>query len=185
MRHTVLLLVGLVCFGRWAVAADAVPRMSGDDLAVLDAIIRDDCTDAKRRPILVADVPEDARERELPDEGNLERRFGAAHRARNSERSRWPLTSLCTKVRVESKERIDAFFARDKRIPPGWEGFDAEFRARSYLTISRPAYSADRRHAFVSLGSHCGELCGSGHLIELEKKSDGWRIVRSVGTWIS
>lgn len=185
MRHTALLFVCLVGLARWTVAEDAVPRMSGDDLAVLEAIIRDDCTDAKRRPILVADVPEEARARELPDEGNLEKKYGAALRARNAERSRWPLNSLCTKVRVESKQRIQAFFARDKRIPPGWEGFESEFGARSYLSISRPAYSPDRQHALVSLGSHCGELCGSGHLIELERTSNGWRIVRSVGTWIS
>ena len=184
MPRIAWLLAGIAGIATIVGAEDIAQRLNGDDIAVLEGVIRDDCADPKREPIMVADEPESPYPKTLTDE-RLERAYGATLRSRSSERTRWPIQALCKTVRVESSARIRNFFAKDKRIPAGWEGFEAEFGAKTYLTISRPAYSVDRRRALVSLGSHCGELCGSGHLIELEKTSTGWHAVRVVSTWIS
>lgn len=159
-------------------------RMAGDDLAILHVVTQGYCRGQDSRKGLVSDEPENTSQQSaLPAE--LEKRFQAQIEARSTEVGRWPMTQICQNLRVESGDRIRAFFARDKRIPAGWEGFEAEFGASSYVRISRPAYSEDRQRAMVIMGSHCGELCGHGTIVEVQRTSHGWRVLQWIGTWIS
>lgn len=66
----------------------------------------------------------------------------------------------------------------------------ADFQRRyapvtSFHTLSRPGFDAERRHAVVVIGSHCGALCGHGQIVLLERGPSGWRITQHRTTWVS
>jgi hypothetical protein len=78
-----------------------------------------------------------------------------------------------------SGARIRAFFAKDIRVPAGWEGFEEEFGGRMYATVTRPAYSADRLRAVLVFNFHSGALCGGGtDVVEMVRTVNGWRVLR-------
>ncbi|HTU65891.1 MAG TPA: hypothetical protein VMF52_08075 [Steroidobacteraceae bacterium] len=167
------------------VADDSATRAAGEDLAVLKGAINHLCLKDDGRREIISDSPDEwGAADHLPD-ARLTREYGAQLSSRSAAKDSWPLASLCTNVSVIRGARIRAFFAKDRRIPPGWEGFEKEFGTRGYLTATRPVYSADRTRAIISLGSHCGELCGSGRVIELTRTTDGWRVLHTFNTWIS
>lgn len=67
--------------------------------------------------------------------------------------------------------------------------FGSEFPGKSdslpHLTISRIGYDKSRTQALLTIGEIFGPLAGSGHLIFLTKKEEGWVITKVVMTWIS
>jgi len=56
--------------------------------------------------------------------------------------------------------------------------------ARSYVTITLPAFSADGNRAVVYREHLCG-LCGDGTYFELVRTRTGWKISRYRLVWIS
>jgi len=50
---------------------------------------------------------------------------------------------------------------------------------------SRIIFNNDYSLAFFYFDFHCGELCGSGHLILAERKGGKWRIIRNDMLWVA
>ncbi len=54
-----------------------------------------------------------------------------------------------------------------------------------YWTISEVVFDQRHNRAVVSLGFHCGRLCGFGNTIVLKKNGKTWKIKKECGGWIS
>lgn len=51
--------------------------------------------------------------------------------------------------------------------------------------FSHVGFDRDRTQALVYVSYTCGGLCGDGQYVLLERSARGWRIARSVRSWIS
>ena len=77
-------------------------------------------------------------------------------------------------------------FVPDGNLRAAYAEFQRRYApATSFHTLSRPGLDAERRHAVVVTGSHCGALCGHGQIVLLEKGPIGWRVAHRRTTWVS
>jgi hypothetical protein len=53
------------------------------------------------------------------------------------------------------------------------------------ITISKPVFSKNGKIAVVSFSSSYGSLSGSGYMLAFEKKTEGWKITKTLYFWIS
>ena len=53
------------------------------------------------------------------------------------------------------------------------------------LTFSRVGFSADGTQALFYLSNHCGDLCGTGLYVVMEKHGGRWTIEKEIEMWIS
>ena len=104
--------------------------------------------------------------------------------ARNARRAPLPRTLPArAAVRLFSPE---ALFVPDGNLRAEYDTFRERYApATSFHTLSRPGFDAERRHAMIVTGSHCGALCGHGQILLLERGADGWRVIGRRGTWVS
>jgi hypothetical protein len=158
---------------------------SVNDMAVLRTVLDRQCTESLDY-VVVSDAPADESNPRFPKEWEFSDHYDAEYARQSPRAARWPIGTICSTASVESDERIRASFEKDKRIPPDWEFFRADFKnARALIRLSRPVYSPDGARAAIVMGSSCGLLCGHGFVIELEKSATGWKVARVVGTWMS
>jgi len=155
------------------------------DFAVVKAALANTCQSPESSRMVVADEPVDYSDHGIPNDWSHAADYSREFKRRAKETSRWPIGEICTNARVVSQQAIDAEFAKDQRIPPGWEGFHTTFGATGLNAYSRPAYSRDGKHAALYVDTHCGVGCGMGLLLELELTDAGWKVVRAVGAWLS
>jgi hypothetical protein len=59
-----------------------------------------------------------------------------------------------------------------------------QHRANVSAHASLPAYFDDGT-ALMFLGYFCGGLCGEGNFLLLQRQKEGWRVIKSMMTWIS
>ncbi len=83
-----------------------------------------------------------------------------------------------------SQEELATIFNNTENQKP-WETFQATYGAFAYADYSRVGFSPDHRRALVYTGFHCGDLCGSGTLIVMQKEGGEWTRLGQVMTWIS
>lgn len=103
---------------------------------------------------------------------------------RNSSPETLPSGIACSHIKVVRHERIQEFFLFHEASE--WREFYATFPgAGGLIGISLPGYSKDKKHAVVLRAGSCGDLCGAGFLVLLRKYGDTWKVVKSVGLWIS
>lgn len=68
----------------------------------------------------------------------------------------------------------------------GWSRFYKDHPdAAGYWDFSAVGYSEDHQEALLYLGHHCGPLCGTGHLVLLERENDIWVVKNRLALWIS
>lgn len=68
----------------------------------------------------------------------------------------------------------------------GWEHFHDRYAGSyGYFGLSRVGFSRDGTRAVLIVERSCGFLCGSGHIVRLEKREGRWRVVESMMTWIA
>jgi hypothetical protein len=53
------------------------------------------------------------------------------------------------------------------------------------LTVSRPVFNKEFTKAYIRFGYSCGELCGGGEDMIIEKVNDRWTIIEYVSGWES
>jgi len=53
------------------------------------------------------------------------------------------------------------------------------------LTVSMPIFNRDFTKAYIRFGYSCGELCGGGEDMIIEKVNDKWTVVEHLGGWQS
>jgi hypothetical protein len=166
--------------------ARGAESISEEDVAVFRAVMQQTCRASDAHRELISDTPVD-----FPyfanSHGELEdTRFGIrlAHRVPGG--ARWPHIDVCIAQRVVDGDAIEDTFARDPRIPPGWDNFHADFPdAHGFAQISLPAYSSDGKRAVVLTAYASGLLSGAGFYVELRKTRRGWKIRRHEGAWIA
>lgn len=83
-----------------------------------------------------------------------------------------------------SRDELNAIF-NSGDYSKAWNTFRDTYDADAYGDYSRVGFSPAPNSALVYTGTHCGDLCGSGILILLEKQAGEWRTVSHVMTWIS
>jgi len=85
--------------------------------------------------------------------------------------------------RLISRSELEAIF---KKGPRGWNEFYKRYpKASGYWDFSPVGYDSKGNEALVYLGHHCGGLCGTGHLVLLQKENGRWIVKNRVMLWIS
>jgi hypothetical protein len=54
-----------------------------------------------------------------------------------------------------------------------------------YWTLSEVIFEQKHNRAVISVGFHCGSLCGFGNTIILKKSGKKWKINKQCGGWVS
>jgi len=57
--------------------------------------------------------------------------------------------------------------------------------ASGVVTWSRVGFNAEGTQALFYEGYRCGELCGTGHHIVMEKKNGSWMLGPDIVVWVS
>ena len=79
--------------------------------------------------------------------------------------------------------QLESFF---KRGGVDWVAFYKRFPGSpGIMTFSRVGFSEDGTQALFYLSNHCGELCGGGMYVVMEKRNGTWAIERELEMWIS
>lgn len=183
MLRAAILAITFATAAATSMADNESARMSGDDVGVLEGAIRDLCMAGDPR-VIVSDAPETRVHLRAHPDPMLERDFGAQLVARAAEVNRWPPSQPCGNVTIIPAARIQEYFDQTRRVPDDWLGLLKEFGADGCMTISRPAYSADRTRAAITTRYRYGELWKIDRVIELTRTVNGWRIVRSLAVRI-
>lgn len=175
-------ILGSICLS----GCNATSEVSGRDIEVLRAVFTESCKRADDKFSVVSSQPANAAERSLPAEWKDSKELNAELQRRSSLNVRWPIAQICDNARMFSHERIEAAFAEDTRVPPGWENFYRTFSgSNGWVRVSLPAFSADGSRAVVYTEANCDLLCGTGSYIELAKKLGSWEITRYETAWIA
>jgi hypothetical protein len=66
-----------------------------------------------------------------------------------------------------------------------WQDPDSECYFQVYFTVSRVAFSRDRRHALLKYLRHCRPLCGSEGFVAFEWDGQRWHEIGTRVLWIS
>ncbi|MDQ6634301.1 MAG: hypothetical protein M3Z10_06020 [Gemmatimonadota bacterium] len=67
-----------------------------------------------------------------------------------------------------------------------WRAFYERFPGSTgSMSFSRPGYDASRTHALLYYSHGCGDLCGDGGYVLLERRDGKWAVLRRVVTWMS
>jgi hypothetical protein len=130
--------------------------------------------------------------------GEVEPSTAASFRAANTQPA--TITTIpVARVRIEvvpdsvfanfpRRERTSPPVTSQFRIPesPYWTAFYARFPdASGIIRFSRVGYSDDGREAAVAVSYSCGQLCGRGSIVVLEKRDGVWRVRSSRMNWVS
>jgi hypothetical protein len=67
-----------------------------------------------------------------------------------------------------------------------WPAYYKQFPGSpGILTFSRVGFSVDGTQALFYLSNHCGDLCGTGMYVVMEKRDGRWTIGKEIEMWIS
>jgi hypothetical protein len=66
-----------------------------------------------------------------------------------------------------------------------WQWFRRTYAVDQFYSISRVGFSAGGKEAGISVGMHCGGLCGHGYDVRLVREPHRWRVVQVIHTWVS
>lgn len=79
--------------------------------------------------------------------------------------------------------QLKSFFSRGGGY---WPSFYKRFPGSpGIMTFSRVGFSEDGRQALFYLSNHCGDLCGTGMYVVMEKHNGTWAIEKEIQMWIS
>jgi hypothetical protein len=67
-----------------------------------------------------------------------------------------------------------------------WPAYYKQFPgSQGLLTLSGVGFSSDGTQAFFYFGNQCGELCGTGDYVIMEKRDGRWVIQKEINMWVS
>jgi hypothetical protein len=66
-----------------------------------------------------------------------------------------------------------------------WKWFDRRYPSSIYISLSDVGFDPEMKHAIVYLASTCGDYCGIGEMIFLEKHDVGWTISDRITEWLA
>lgn len=83
---------------------------------------------------------------------------------------------------IMSNEQYNRFFGKKfERIDKGWKKLKKKFGTQLFIELSKIKYKGN--YSVLYYGQHCGELCGFGRLIILEKNNGKWEILGDLVLW--
>ena len=186
MQSLKLILVATFV-GGLTTAALAADAPSTEDIAVLRAALTPECERPGPGYVLLSTKTagvgsDDQMPADWPEAGELTARL----KARADSPASWSGVRVCGKVLVRRHRDIRRLIDGEPNLDAGWKKFYTVYPgAHAVMYVSLPAYSTDGNRAVIVMGSGCGSLCGSGEIVELEKKDGVWRRTRAQDTWIS
>jgi len=88
---------------------------------------------------------------------------------------------LKQKYLVVDSNEIKKMFKRG-----GWGEFYKRYPdSGGFISVSRPGFNKEMDQALLFIEHRCGDLCGTGHYILLEKSGDTWKVIQQNLVWIS
>ena len=92
--------------------------------------------------------------------------------------------SFCPPIEYElvDSTQLDAIFKKSGWWPAYYKQFPG---SQSILTFSRVGFSAGGTEALFYLSNRCGDLCGTGEYVVMEKRDGRWVIGKEIEMWIS
>jgi hypothetical protein len=77
-------------------------------------------------------------------------------------------------------------FQNDKRGKHNfWDNYSKKYGNKGFYTIGLPLFSYDKKTVIITIGFHCGGLCGGGST-EIYKKVNGkWISISTLESWVS
>jgi hypothetical protein len=88
--------------------------------------------------------------------------------------------ALAAAVVFMSPKETDELFSKGS----GWKDFAQKYpNAAGFTIVSAIGFDASHRQALVYVGNSCGMLCGTGHVVLLEKKKDKWIVAKTAKIW--
>lgn len=184
--------VALAMFAAASTSSCVTANAAGDglserDIAVLTVVLQQRaCQLADQKHQIVSDQPTLPTNIAVPQAWHSSAALTQELARRSKQETKWTHIDICPAVQIVDGSRVEAAFASDKRIPPGWDSFENAFPgAARLLGVSLPAFTSDGNGAVVYLDTKCGVLCGAGFYIELKRTDAGWQITQVETAWIS
>jgi hypothetical protein len=89
-------------------------------------------------------------------------------------------------TRFATEVEIQSAFTQDP-TGNGWSAFRRRFNAAGWLSVSDVIFSPDQSDALVYYEMRCGDLCGVGAYVWLNRGSrgSGWVIQKRIVSWVS
>lgn len=84
---------------------------------------------------------------------------------------------------ITMDEYVQFFGKNFRRVGKGWKTIEKKFGTRLVIELSKIKYKGN--FALFYFGYHCGELCGGGDLIFLEKENGKWQTLGELRLWNS
>jgi hypothetical protein len=79
--------------------------------------------------------------------------------------------------------QLDSFFKKNGGY---WPAYYKQYPGASgIVTWSRAGFNADGTQALFYVGYRCGELCGTGRYVVMEKKNGNWVTGTDIAVWVS
>jgi hypothetical protein len=78
--------------------------------------------------------------------------------------------------------QLDSFFKKGGGL---WDAYYKHQGASGIVAWSRVGFNADGTQALFYEGYRCGELCGSGRYVVMQKKNGSWTIGTAIVVWVS
>ncbi len=91
------------------------------------------------------------------------------------------------RIEVVSRADLAAITSRDTTLhEPYWGPFYARFPGvRGIISFSQPGYDSTRTHALLFYSHGCGMLCADQGYVLIERRAEGWVVMRRVVTLVS
>ncbi len=71
-------------------------------------------------------------------------------------------------------------------LTKSWDHFyDIYPKSNGLTRFSRVGIDTKNKQALLYVESHCGRLCGAGHIVFLRHDSKRWKVIRSAQLWVS
>jgi hypothetical protein len=101
----------------------------------------------------------------------------------SSKLQNWTADLVGTKVRLLSEDTIRAIF-KGKILYKDWNVFYSKYGKR-FLKFSAPIFLRNKTLCIFYSEEDCGSTCGSGELDVYKKNGGGWKLVKTVCSWMS
>jgi hypothetical protein len=95
----------------------------------------------------------------------------------------WTGDLVGKKVRLVSKDTIQAIF-KGKILYKDWDVFYSRYGKR-LLKFSAPIFLRNRTLCIFYNEEDCGNTCGSGEVDVYKNDGDGWKLVKTLCSWMS
>ena len=96
--------------------------------------------------------------------------------------TKWSNTVIDSAVLIRAED-IDSIFQSFK-VDSGWKIFRKTYGGDFYR-MSFPYFSQDKQTCIIYIGHYCGGLCGEGGLKIFRRQNNTWRLIRTIGRWVS